>query len=144
MELTRFTDYSLRLLMYSALHSNERLKMSEVAQAFGIAENHLSKIVNKLSHLGYIQTTRGIGGGIQLAKPPENINLGQLVRATEISLNLIDCKKPHPCPITPVCALIPIFNEAVNAFLTTLDKYSLADLVKNSDNLLELLQNHKV
>jgi Rrf2 family nitric oxide-sensitive transcriptional repressor len=134
MRLTRQTDYSLRLLIYLALAEGRLVTIAEVAENFQVSRNHLMKIANQLSNLGYLESLRGKGGGIRLARTPAQVRLGQLVRATEPPQPLVDCHNP-PCPIAGNCGLVGVLNQAQLAFLASLDQYSLADVISNRDQL---------
>jgi Rrf2 family transcriptional regulator, nitric oxide-sensitive transcriptional repressor len=130
MHLTRFTDYSLRVLIYLAVKGEERSTIHEIAGRFEVSRNHLMKVVQDLSHKGYITAIRGKNGGLVLKKAPEEIRLGKLVRDTENDLQLVECfGENNECKITPACRLKPILAEALRAFLTVLDKYTLADML---------------
>jgi Rrf2 family transcriptional regulator, nitric oxide-sensitive transcriptional repressor len=140
--LTVYTDYSLRLLMYLAVKGDNRLAtIGEVADAHGIAKNHLTKVAHRLGLAGYIETMRGKGGGLRLARPAERIGLGEVVRHTEPDMALVPCFDPlcAPCPIIPACGLRGALYEARRAFLAVLDRYSLADLVTRRAELGRLL-----
>lgn len=140
MQLTRYTDYSLRVLIYLAVYPEARVTITDIAQRYNISRNHLVKVVHYLANQGYILTTRGRHGGMGLAKKPEEINVGEVVRATEGTLEVIDCFTPNHCTILPSCVLRGVLMEARNHFMAVLDRYSLADLiVKNMDPLRELL-----
>ncbi|MBV9750605.1 MAG: Rrf2 family transcriptional regulator [Acetobacteraceae bacterium] len=141
MHLTVYTDYSLRLLMYLAVKREDRATIGEVAVAYGIAKNHLTKVAHQLGLAGYVGTVRGKGGGLQLAKPAEQIGLGDVVRRTESDMALVPCFEPlcAPCPIVPACGLRGALHEARQAFLSALDRYTLADLVAQRTALQELL-----
>ena len=141
MRLTVYTDYSLRLLMYLAVKSDGRATIGEIATAYGIAKNHLTKVAHQLGLAGYIETVRGKGGGLRLAKPGERIGLGEVVRHTEADMALVPCFEPlcAPCPIVPACGLRIALHEARQAFLAVLDRYTLADLVERRADLRELL-----
>ena len=104
MELSRFTDYSLRTLIYAGIHSGKTITVSEVAVAYGISENHLVKITHNLGKLGFLETKRGRSGGFQLSRSPEEINIGAVVRATE-TLALVECLGTDggSCPIVNAC-----------------------------------------
>ena len=130
MHLTRFTDYSLRVLVYLAVKGEERSTIHEIASSFEISRNHLMKVVQDLSHKGYITAIRGKNGGLILKKAPEDIRLGKLVCDTEHDLQLVECfGEKNACRITPACQLQPILVEALRAFLAVLDQYTLADLL---------------
>ena len=91
MRLTAFSDYSLRVLMYLGAHDDRLATVGEVAAAYAVSDNHLVKVVHYLSQQGYIETTRGKGGGMRLAQSPERINIGRLLRRTEDNLALVEC-----------------------------------------------------
>ncbi|MCF7355681.1 nitric oxide-sensing transcriptional repressor NsrR [Vibrio sp. CK2-1] len=138
MQLTSFTDYGLRSLLYlAALPEGERSNIQAVSERFSIPKNHLIKIINKLAQLGYIQATRGKHGGIVLGKPAEQIVVGQVVRDLE-PLQLIDCSE-SACHITSACRLKSQLAKAKEAFLSQLDQCTLADLLDNNDDLVLLL-----
>lgn len=140
MRLTVYTDYSLRVLMYVALHPERRPTIAEVASKYGISKNHIMKVVYQLGLAGYIGTVRGQSGGMRLARPPEEIILGEVVRRTEPDMALVPCFDPEntSCVITPACKLRAALHHAQSAFLAVLDGYSLADLVQNREVLREL------
>ena len=125
MKLSRYTDYALRVLMHIAVRGDRASSIPEIARAYLISEDHLRKVVHSLGREGFIATQRGRGGGLRLARPPGEINLGAVVRHTEDSFRLVPCPE---CLISPVCRLPGVLNEAVQAFLGVLDKYTLADL----------------
>ncbi len=141
MHLTVYTDYSLRLLMYLALKDDGRATIGEVATSYDIAKNHLTKVAHQLGLAGYIATIRGKGGGLRLAKPAEQIRLGDVVRRTEPDLALVPCFEPLcvPCPILTACGLRNALHEARQAFLAALDRYTITDLVRQRTELQELL-----
>lgn len=126
MKLTLYTDYSMRVLLYLGANSGRLSSIAEVAQAYGISQNHLMKVVNGLARAGYIESVRGRGGGIRLGKAPEDINMGVLVRYTEEGFDLVDCGS---CVIAPACGMTAVLREAVSAFLSVLDGYTLADIM---------------
>lgn len=140
MRLTVYTDYSLRVLMYVALHPERRPTIAEVASKYGISKNHIMKVVYQLGLAGYIETVRGQSGGMRLARSPEEIILGEIVRRTEPDMAIVPCFDPEntACVITPACKLRAALHHAQIAFLAVLDGYSLADLVQNRDMLREL------
>ncbi|WP_076414205.1 Rrf2 family transcriptional regulator [Shewanella sp. UCD-KL12] len=140
MQLTRYTDFGIRTLMYLAIQPEREtlFRISEITEVFELSPNHVSKIVHHLGKLGYLQTIRGKSGGFKLGMSPDDINIGQLVRVLENSLAPIDCSKPY-CRFTPACQLKGVLAEAVSAYLTVLDQYSLSDIVSNRNDLVKLL-----
>ncbi|WP_018691004.1 Rrf2 family transcriptional regulator [Algicola sagamiensis] len=137
MQLSKHTDYSLRVLMYLGCHPNDQLaKVSDISARYDISQNHLVKVVHRLGKLGYVQTIRGKNGGIRLQRAPGSINLGQLVIDMEATVTPINCQQ-EGCILTGMCHLKPILDEAMNAFLDTMRQYSLADLMKNSPQLIQ-------
>lgn len=126
MKLTLFTDYSLRTLLYLAAHPDRLCSIAEVARAYNISQNHLMKVVNDMVRAGYIESVRGRGGGIRMGKPPEEINVGALIRHTEEGFDLVDCGS---CVIAPACGMTGVLKEAVRAFLSVLDRHTIADLM---------------
>jgi Rrf2 family nitric oxide-sensitive transcriptional repressor len=133
MQLNAFTDYALRVLVYAAARPGERCLTADVAGAFGISRHHVVKVVNELQHLGYVETTRGRAGGFTLARSPEQIRLGDVVRRTESAMPLVECfdRPTNTCPLVHACGLKGALAEAFKAFLGTLDRYSIADMVSN-------------
>lgn len=131
MRLTKYSDYSLRTLMYLAL-SKRLCTIEEVAQAYDMPKNHLIKVVNQLAASGYVESIRGKGGGIRLAEIPENINIGEVVKVTENSFDLVECfsDETNQCVLTPQCKLASILSVALEQFLAVLGEYTLADIVK--------------
>ncbi len=137
MQLTLYTDYSLRVLIYLGIRPEHQATISEIAQSYSISRNHLVKVVHNLANLGYIKTLRGRGGGMVLARPPEEINVGDVVRETEPNFNLVECfdKESNTCPISTCCALIMGLKVARKAFLEVLEGFTLADAVANREEL---------
>lgn len=131
MQLTYFTDYALRVLIYAAVRPGSRCLTSDVATAFGMSRHHVVKVVNELRHLGYLDTTRGRDGGFALARQPDRIRIGEVVRRTEGSMALVECfnRDTNTCPLSPACGLKGVLREAFDAFLAVLDRATLADLV---------------
>ncbi|MCC6846936.1 MAG: Rrf2 family transcriptional regulator [Deltaproteobacteria bacterium] len=140
MQLTSYTDYSLRVLIYLAVHKEGLATIAEISQAYGISKAHLTKIVHQLGLAGYLETIRGRGGGLRLARPPEKIRVGEVVRQTE-GTSLVECFDPKTsrCRIEPVCGLRAALKDALQTFLTTLDGYTLADVVARRRNPLARL-----
>lgn len=133
MRLTFHTDYALRLLMLLALEPDDLHTIEAVARRYDISRNHLMKVAQTLVKAGLIDGLRGRRGGLRLARAPEEINLGTVVRATEDSFALVECfdRERNNCVVTPACGLRGPLEEALDAFLAVLDGYSLRDLVDN-------------
>lgn len=139
MQLTSFTDYGLRALIYMAsLPEGRMTSISAVTDVYGVSRNHMVKIVNQLSRAGYVATMRGKNGGIRLGKPANDIVIGDVVRELE-PLTLVNCSSVF-CHITPACRLKQALADAVQRFLEELDNYTLADLVDKNQPLYKLLQ----
>ncbi len=139
--LTAFTDYSLRVLIYLAAEPTRRATIAEVAAAFDVSESHLIKVVHFLGKQGWLANVRGRGGGISLALAPEQIGVGDVVRAAEGAAMPAECfgQSPSSCAIVSVCRLHGVLKEAVESFYGSLDRYTLADLVRNSAALSRIL-----
>ncbi|HWL80749.1 MAG TPA: Rrf2 family transcriptional regulator [Roseomonas sp.] len=133
MRLTLHTDYALRTLIYLGLRQGQRVSIHEIAAAHRISENHLVKVVHNLGRGGFVETTRGRGGGLRLARPPEEIRVGEVVRFTEEDMALVACFQPPgttaSCALIDACRLQLLLGEALNAFLAVLDGKALADLL---------------
>lgn len=128
MQLTRHTDYALRLLIHLAAGEGARAQIADVASAHDISKTHLMKVANQLAHCGFIETTRGRGGGVRLARPASEINLAEVVCATEPGTALVQC---GGCNLLPGGCLLPgIFAQGFGAFRDVLARYSLADLMR--------------
>jgi len=143
MRLTSFTDYSLRVLIYLGLHEAKLVTIRQVSDAFGISENHLMKVIYKLSTLGYVESVRGRGGGIRLAGTPEETRLGHLVRQVEPDFTIVECfdgQHRQECVIDSSCHLRAVLGKALDAFLAELDRHTLADLLRNPNKLRSLLR----
>ncbi len=141
MQLTLYTDYSLRVLIYLGVRPNEQVTITEIADSYNISRNHLVKVVHNLGGMGFIHTTRGRGGGMTLARPPAEINIGDVVRKTEPNFDLVECfdKETNTCPIAQGCALIKALKVARTAFLDVLDSYTLDVVLQNKEQLIGLL-----
>jgi Rrf2 family nitric oxide-sensitive transcriptional repressor len=130
MKLTQYTDYSLRVLMYLGGKPDEKVQIDEIAEFYHISKNHLMKVVNHLANLGYVKTMRGRGGGIMLNYKPQDLKLGDIVRNTEDNFHMAECfREDNECVLTKICGLTPILSSALNAYLSTLDQYTLEDIV---------------
>ena len=141
MQLSTYSDYSIRALMQAALRAPTLVTVDEVADTFGISRHHLVKVVYDLGRSGYLTTHRGVGGGFTLTRPAEEIRLGDVVRLgeeTETVINCVDGEKRR-CRLLPACRLKSVLDEAAAAFFEVLDRYSLADLVKQSTKMRAVL-----
>lgn len=131
MHITHFTDLGLRVLMYLAIgQRNEPVTISEIAEQFHVSRNHLVKVVHRLGQLQWVATTRGKGGGLALAAPPHHYRLGTIIRTLEECDSLVDCQQP-PCVLLDGCTLKQVLDEALHLFYQQLDRYTLADVMKN-------------
>lgn len=140
MRLTVYTDYSLRVLIYLALHAGHRANIAEIAARYDISENHLVKVVHGLVRGDFVSSYRGKGGGITLARAAEDINVGDVVRYCEGPPRPAECfGSDNACVITEACGLAGALAEACNSFLAALDRYTLADLVRHRSRLARLL-----
>jgi Rrf2 family nitric oxide-sensitive transcriptional repressor len=141
MRLSMFTDYTLRTLMFLALRPDRLVTIADIADAYGISNNHLMKVVHQLALSGDVRTVRGQRGGLRLARPANEINVGTVVRRTEADLEMVPCAGAHSiCVIRPECVLAGVVDEALRAFMATLDRYTLADLVRPRAGLARLLR----
>lgn len=135
MRLTQHTDYAIRVLMYAASRwtreGDEALSsIREIAQAYGISENHLMKVVNRLAQEGLLHTQRGRNGGLRLASAPTETRLGDVVRLIEDDMALVECfGEGSTCPLSSGCRLAGALEQARKAFIDSLDRHTLADLV---------------
>jgi len=131
MQLTRFTDYSLRVLVYLAATPGRLCTIAEIAACYEISESHLTKVVSHLAAAGYIDTVRGKGGGMALARSPDLINVGEVVRDCEDNMDIVECfnLETRSCPLLPGCTLKSVLIEARRNFLSTLDAYNLQQML---------------
>ena len=141
MRLTVFSDYTLRVLMYLALDRTRLATIPEIASAYGISENHLIKVVHRLARAGIVETVRGKGGGVRLARAPEQILIGEIVRAAEGNAPIVECLSgdPQAYRITSSCRLRGILVDAFEALYDSLDEHTLADLVEKPRTLKQRL-----
>jgi Rrf2 family nitric oxide-sensitive transcriptional repressor len=139
--MTRFADYSVRVLLFLTVRNDRLISIQEIADAYDISKNHLMKVVQMLAELGVVQTIRGRDGGIRLAKRPEQISIGYVVRRTECDFELVECfnKRENKCCVEPACMLKPALVKAQSAFLKELDQYTLADFLPRKRELVQLL-----
>lgn len=142
MRLTMYTDYSLRVLIFLASKQQEELTtVQEISDAYQISKNHLTKIVHSLGKLQLIETVRGRGGGIRLSVDPKDINIGELVRKTEDDFHLVECfdSSKNMCVLSSACQLKGVLYEALQAYFAVLDQYTIADFIRNKDEIHALL-----
>lgn len=132
MQLTKFTDYGLRCLMYLTTYKDKLSTVKEIAEYYDISHNHLVKVVHKLSQLKLIESNKGKGGGIRLADHTEKMRLGDIVKMLEPNMNLVECfnDENNTCKITDTCQLRHYLYEAEQSFISVLNKYTLADTAK--------------
>jgi len=140
MKLTRFTDYSLRVLMHLGLQENGRVTIREISESYNISRNHLMKVVSLLTRMGYLDARRGPGGGIALARSAEDICLADVIMDMEDDLNMVECfGTDGECIISPACELKCVLSKALSAYLDTLRNYTLADLLTPRAKLCHML-----
>lgn len=142
MQLTLFSDYSLRILLYLTMHRGRRVALPEISAAYGISQNHLVKVVQRLIEEGWVESVRGRGGGLSLAREPVDINIATVVRTTEPHMNLVECfdAQTNTCPIDPACGLKKALLRAQEAFLRELGQHTLADFAPRAPALIKLWQ----
>lgn len=131
MQLSKFTDYSFRALIYLANKKDSLATVEELANALQISEHHLKKIIHKLAKTNYVVSLKGRGGGLKLGMDPKNINLGDILRVTEDNLNIVECfNKPENCSlINGGCKLKHIISNSLENFINEFSKYTLKDIL---------------
>jgi Rrf2 family nitric oxide-sensitive transcriptional repressor len=142
MRLTMHTDYALRMLIQLGTNNDRLVTVAETAQVYSVSKNHMMKVAHQLCLNGYVEAVRGNGGGLRLAKRPQEINLGEVVRSTESDFALVGCFEPRceECRISSACLLRSVLHRALAAFLAVLDEYTLQDLLVTQPLLQELFQ----
>lgn len=139
MQLSHYSDYALRILMALAAH-RERMTVDEIARKYGISRNHLAKVAQDLQGQGFLRTTRGRGGGMELAHAPEEIRVGDIIRRFERLDGFVECFAAGAgCAVDGPCGLKPALSQALRAFLAALDDYCLADLVSSRSTFIAKL-----
>ena len=141
MRLTLHADYALRTLVYLGIHTDRLTSIREVAGAYGISENHLVKIIHRLGQAGFVETIRGRNGGLRLGQPAASILIGDVVRHTEEDMALVGCMQQadharadtKPCILADCCSLRGVLGEALGSFIAVLDRYTLADVITDSE-----------
>ena len=141
MRLTQYSNFALRTLQFAALHSPRNVSVDEIARAHKISKSHLVKVAYELAQRGYVETVRGRNGGMRLARPADQITVGEIIRWTEAPLELVECFNPetNTCPLQGLCYLSRGIQRALRAFLSVLDDMTIADITLNKDVLLERL-----
>lgn len=130
MRLTSFSDYAFRLLIFAASHEDRLITIEETARVFCVSRAHLMKVANKLTRAGFLKAVRGRSGGLMLGKPPQEIRLSEVLAVVEPDFALAECFGAGSlCRITPHCRLRKALDEALSAFIGSLDRYTVADLV---------------
>jgi len=138
MRLTSYSNYALRAMQLAALRAPALVRVDDVVKVHGLARPHIVKIVHELGKAGYLETQRGRGGGFRLARAPEAITVGEVVRLTEGPIELVECfnSETNTCPLIGICKLSQAFGRATRAFLDVLDGVTIADIASNRDQLL--------
>ncbi|MDO8860484.1 Rrf2 family transcriptional regulator [Haliea sp. E1-2-M8] len=140
MRLTQYTDYALRTLIYLAVGAGRRHTIRDVAEGYAISRHHLTKVVQRLHHHGFVDAARGKGGGLTLARPAGEIVVGDVFRTMETSSALVECFESNgDCAIQGNCGLARALREALNAFAATLDDYTLEDIVGDREHHLRTI-----
>ena len=134
MQITSYTDYALRVLIYLAMSQDRHATITEIADFFKISRNHLVKVVHQLGSKGFVKTMRGKGGGFSLQRPPELISIGEVVRSMETHFNWVECFDPalQRCRLLPNCGLKHLLARAGDAYLQVLDAATLADVLSST------------
>lgn len=140
MQINHYTDYAYRVLMYLTVNNRQRVTMAEISAYYGISHEHLRKVVHRLSSLNYIRTFTGKGGGMEMARPAEEINIGQIFLEFEGLSPLINCEDSQ-CPLTSSCSLSRLFANAQNSFLNEIKSFTLADLM-HEKKMVKILFSH--
>lgn len=138
MRLTAYTDYALRVLIYLTIQDERLATIREISEQYDISKNHLMKLVHDLGKHGFIETVRGKNGGLRMARDPDKVSVGEVVRIMEKDMSIVECFDPdnYDCRIAETCALKGIMREATDSFLGVLDEYSIKDLTKSKSRLI--------
>jgi len=134
--LTRYTDYSLRVLIHLAINDDRLCSIGEISRTYEVSHNHLMKVVNALARDGFVETVRGRAGGMRLARAADEITVGEVVRRTEEGFQLADCSG---CALSPVCGLTGVLAEAMQAMMAVFDSYKISDLLTDREAMRRLM-----
>ena len=131
----------MRVLMYCGVNDGQLVTKSHIAEACNTSENHLAQVVNRLAQLGFLHTQRGRNGGLRLARPMEEIRVGEVMRAMEEGVSVTECfdDQDNTCPLISVCRLRDVIAAAMDTFYAALDEVTLADLVCGNNGLITIL-----
>ncbi|UWR42324.1 Rrf2 family transcriptional regulator [Phaeobacter inhibens] len=142
MQISKFSDYALRILIHLSTHEEGLMSTREIAEMQKLPFNHLAKISQWLTHEGYVESVRGRNGGMRMALPPEAISIGGLLRKSERGTPLVECMKEDGgcCVMTPACGLLPILNEAQEVFFDALDSKTLQDVLEGNRGMKNLIR----
>jgi len=138
MQITKFSDIALRAMMAVSIDPDRLFGISELSNRFRVSNNHMVKVVHSLVGAGYLESVRGRNGGVKIGKDPSKITVGDVVRSTETTTKIIDCKSAD-CPMLQDCSLQSVLQEANSAFYKTLDGYTLADMAQGNSNLIRVV-----
>lgn len=140
MRLTAYTDYTLRTLIYLAIHRDRLVTIQEVAELHSISKNHLTKVVHQLGMSNMVETVRGRNGGLKLNMEPAEINIGEVVRSTETDFFMAECfdGASNTCVYAMGCNLKGVLNRATSAYLAVLDGVSLEDLISKREQVSKI------
>jgi Rrf2 family transcriptional regulator, nitric oxide-sensitive transcriptional repressor len=139
-QLTLFSDFGLRIGLYLACHPGRLVSVEEISRAYSISRFHLVKVVQRLTALGLVEAVRGRGGGLRLGKDPADIRIGDLVRSTEPTMDLVECfdLDTNTCPIAGACGMKGALRRAQSAFVDSLNQNTLADFLPRREKLIAL------
>ena len=143
MQITKFSDFALRILIHLAVAGDTKLSSKDIADRQGVSFNHLAKIAQWLAAEGYVDATRGRGGGMTLSKKPAEISVGGLLRKSEAGSALVECMRDDGgcCAFAPACGLLPMLAGAQEAFYQHLDTCTLADVIAKRSGMAALVQS---
>lgn len=138
MRLSLYTDYALRTLIYLA-EKPGRSKVAQIAQSYEISRDHVAKVVQQLARLNYVRSIRGVGGGVEIARSPEQILIGQVVKDFEGNMNLLECVAvENVCIIQSGCRLKGVLAEAERIQTDYLNSIRLSDVINTGNGLVQL------